>query len=264
VSVTIQPRRTRKNPADRRAASRTAIALPPAISQSIAEQDRAMRQQEFKALGKLLTIITPVGAIEMGHDGPLLGVSFARQELLLLSPWTGIPDRRENSEEFCTACLVTCVDCAGKGRRSCNAVRPIGKPDHQGQNPVAEGEKDPVCDVCQGTLVTDCLICHGKGQRSSGIQNGKTCSVCSGSGRAGTVTRQEQAQFSQGKFGEYEALGPVIRIVFYTLGEGSGLVVVDFRPDAGKRLASLLLSGTKAYFYGGVPVLPPELLPSMQ
>jgi hypothetical protein len=229
---------------------------PLALRELIMEHERIIRHQEYKPLGKLVSLLTAAGAMEFRNAGPMIGVS-AAGDLLLLSSWTGLPELRESSDDFCDACLVKCDTCAGEGKKTCSA------PGCGGAGKLRGGKE---CGECQGSGIAACAACRGTGQRPNGRQDGGTsmaavCTKCGGTERRGKNVKQDLARFAQGEISGMIALGPIVQVTFYTLGQQSRFVQSAIAPDIEQRQASLLLHGARGYFVGGIPLLPPELMP---
>lgn len=243
---------------------------PLALRQLIIEHERLIRHQEYKPLGRLVALVTAAGTMEFRNAGPMIGVS-AAGDLLLLSPWIGLPDLRQSSNEFCDACLVKCDACNGQGKKTCSAPGCGGTGKVRVASPPSSfvGHLTRVslvdCGECNGSGIAACAACRGSGKYPSGRglfgAMASACSQCGGTQRKGKNVKQGLARFAQGEISGMVALGPITEVTFYTLGQHSRFVQTAIAHDIDQRQASLLLNGARGYFIGGVPVLPPELMP---
>jgi hypothetical protein len=281
-SATVTPNRARRahtQPAEESFAAKAADLL----EQTLERQRELMLQREYQVLGTIdfIWVVRESGLIKMDYrkSGPNLAFNSETGDFLLLTSWRGLPELAEPSQP-CTACLGTCGDCHGKGKKPCTLtgcagsgylkVKFIPCPDClgskagktkpkcatcNGRGEVAEPEK---CKGCDENGLAECAPCRGSGKVSTGKANGKTdahdaklqqfvtvpkCNKCSGTGRTAGTKPQDFRQFVNGRLENRVAIGPIQRIVWHTLGTGSMFQQCHIDPDNGGNLMVLLLDG---------------------
>lgn len=255
------------------------------IAEAIAQQDGAIQRGEYSILGQLMLLHTARGRMEFFKNGPLIATLNDRLQLLLVSEWKGLPEKRVLLEEPCPACQVECEQCGGQGKSACQICGGSGLMDGLETCPCIAGgapRPDPACqqgcfglgmrrvtENCmnceQGTAV--CTVCKGTGERASGRRGDAPCAacqrlgraraagssqcrcaeclVCQGHGRKVEMPPQPLEAFAHGRLEGMVALGPIHQVVWHTV-DGSGQIrICDIRPDRDGNLMVLLLRGTK-------------------
>src|SRR5882724_6073648 len=108
-TATVAPNRTRVHPRD-------------PLEQAIDRQRELILQREYQVLGTIdfIWVVRESGLIKMDYrkSGPNLGFNPETGDFLLLTGWRGLPDLAQPSQA-CQACLGTCGDCHGKGKKPC-------------------------------------------------------------------------------------------------------------------------------------------------
>lgn len=224
------------------------------------------------------------GRMDFRRAGPLLGQMRDRNDLLIATEWPKLPALTRALDEPCSACAVTCEECAGKKVSMCQRCGGAGKERRPANcsSCVARGSYDPHCPECKGLPMVEhvecpacigagsrkCNRCNGAGSEGSGIagggRRGKPCPACAGQGKK--ILREEQPleRYAHGQIEGYAALGPVRTIVFHSLEGPARIDICDIRPDANGNLAVVLLEGgpgrePNAYLVGGLPMIRPRL-----
>jgi hypothetical protein len=281
-TATVAPNRTRRahaQPAEESFAAKAADLL----EQNLDRQRELVLQREYQVLGTIdfMWVVRESGLVKMDYrkSGPNLAFNPETGDFLLLTAWRGLPDLAEPSQA-CKACLGTCGDCQGAGKKPCTLtgcagsgylkVKFIPCPDCLGSK---FGKTKPKCGTCGGRgEVADpekckgcdeeglamCAPCRGTGEVSTGKANGKadafdaalqqfvtvpSCTKCKGTGRTAETKPQDWRQFVNGRLGKRIAIGPIQRIVWHTLGVGSVFQQCQISPDHGGNLMVLLLDG---------------------
>jgi hypothetical protein len=269
-SATVAPNRTRVHSAD-------------PLEQSLDRQRELILQREYQVLGTIdfIWVVREEGLIKMDYrkSGPNLGFNPETGDFLLLTAWQGLPDLAQQSHP-CQACLGTCGDCNGKGKKPCTLTGCAGSGHLKVKFGLCPGclggslkRTNPKCRLCNGrgevpqpekckgcdeNGLAACAPCRGLGKVSTGRADGKTdgydpalqqfvtvpaCRECGGTGRKVQTEPQNWKQFINGRLGSRIAIGPIQRIVWHTLGVGSVFQQCHISPDNGGNLMVLLLDG---------------------
>jgi len=285
-----------------RRSNSSSVNVPPvsapieALSTFLTQLREIERRGDFRILGRLsrAQIVRPEGTktIDFRKDGPVLAFATGSEQLIVTTPWQGIPARWDDTEEFCKACLSDCDICGATGKKLCEAYKCGGA----GRVPIPSvicpgddclngglGERNPQCDLCHGTGIfvgtqeckvcagtgkAMCSVCRGTGKRPTGIRGGSTnyrepsCSECKGSKFAHREIPQEIAEFVNARIGEMVALGPLVRFAVDSVGgEGTPPKVYDVTPDSNGQYLAMLIeredleSNPHMFMFGGVLTL---------
>ncbi|MBZ5522253.1 MAG: hypothetical protein LAP21_08425 [Acidobacteriia bacterium] len=266
------------------------------LDQILDRQRELVLQREYQPLGVIdfIFVQRATSALKMDYrkSGPRLGVNLDTGDMLLLTPWQGLPELDADAQP-CTACLATCGDCEGKKKRPCTlagcggsgyvstryVVCPecLGSPGKKtipdcwkcgGRGEVPAPEK---CAGCDEKGLAPCAACKGSGQVSTGRHEGKKdyyddklkqfvtvprCQICNGQGRVVRTQPQDWKQYVHGQLEGKLCFGPVTRIVWHTLGDGARFQSCDITADSRGNLMVLMLEnnqvGARQYLLGGV------------
>lgn len=252
------------------------------LQQVLDRQRELVLQREYQVLGTVDFIWVVRGATSLKMDyrksGPRLAFNPETGDMLVLSTWQGLPDLAQAESQPCTACLATCGDCDGVGKKPCTLAGCAGtgylktkyvpcpdclgsslkktNPDCdecRGRGEVPEPEK---CKGCDEQGMSQCSACRGKGKVSTGRAGGKRdgidpgtrvwtpapiCKSCTGTGRNAKTLPQDWRPFVNGRLGDRIAIGPINRILWHTPGEGSRFQEAQISSDSGGNLMVLLL-----------------------
>lgn len=249
-----------------------------------------VRTQQFRLIGRLsrVQVVRPDGAktIDFRKDGPVLGFALGTEQLVVTTPWNGIPAKWDDTDQFCQRCLADCDVCNATGEKVCEGYKcggsgkvplpmvPCPADDclqHSGQvvpkcaqcggtgNFVPKGD----CKMCAGTGRMTCSVCRGTKKRPTGIKGGSydwrqpACAACGGSRFAHREIPQPLSDFVDARIGSMVALGPIVRFAVDSIGgEGTPPKVFDVQADSnGQHLVILLeheLPGAAVFMIGGV------------
>lgn len=268
--------------------------MNPEVQTAMSERLEAHRRGKYQVIGSLSWVETAHGALRFPvhankHSGPTIGyVTDAEdkpdsQKIIVLTPWEGVPDLQEKTEEFCAACLAVCHVCEGTGSKVCEGVGCGGS----GWVPVMldpgskclicglEGHAGhKVCPMCHGSGKMICSFCRGNKKYSTGIKGGQTdymqprCPECQGAQRHVIHKKQDltphvNALLPDPAKGPIVAIGPIFSFAVDLIDErklefGSPIRVFDVRPDrAGDHLFLLLDPSTSPqwpYLIGGLVI----------
>lgn len=170
---------------------------------------------------------------------------------------------------YVTSRYVPCLDCLGSEKKLTNPKCKTCR----GRGEVPDPEK---CKGCDENGMAQCARCSGSGKVSTGREGGKAegldpqtnqwitpprCQACNGQGRVIKTKSQEWRPFVHGRLAvgndQMIALGPIARILWHTMGEGSRFQSCEISPDRGGNLMVMLLEndqpGARQYLVGGVP-----------
>jgi hypothetical protein len=216
----------------------------------------------------------------------VIGIVPESDQLIVTSPWQGLPAKWDDSEEFCPDCLADCDVCQGRGSKVCEGYQCGGSgkvPTPMEPCPATgcvleTGAINVQCEWCRGrgyiTRTKDCPTCNGSGQmvcsscrgtkrRPTGNKGGSlnwrdpACESCGGSKFKHTEIPQRIEDFTNARIGSMIALGPIVRFAIESVG-GSGVPpqVYDVEPDQNNQGLVLLLEsdrpGAGAFLIGGV------------
>ncbi len=152
-----------------------------------------------------------VKTIDFRKIGPAVAQARTMNQLVIISPWEGIPPHVEVSQQFCKACKAVCDVCLGKGKKACEAPYCGGS----GTQDLPTGKVK--CATCKGSGSAPCSSCRGQGKKATGIKGGSydyrqgLCPVCQGRKFQSQETAKGLTEFSCGTYGGMVALGPIIR-----------------------------------------------------
>lgn|GEM_PF-6144563 len=177
-----------------------------------------IRKGEFDVLGHLSFVnIQPrdpnakAPLIDFRKSGPAIAQARTMNQLVIVSPWEGIPPHVEISEDFCESCLAVCDVCNGKGEKICEAQYCGGS----GTQHLPNGPRE--CVSCKGTGEAPCSSCRGLGNKATGLAAGSydsskgLCPDCHGRKFQSKETIHDPREFACGEYGGMQALGPIIR-----------------------------------------------------
>lgn len=257
-------------------------------------QAAAIQRGEFAIIGQIDFINTARGQMKFEGvaKGPVIARLLDSNQIVLVTPWYGLPDLAEVTKDACPDCRQTCdeckggtrvctyPDCGGEGilkseRVECACTKRLGRPNVncrkcRGAGNVPSGKK---CPCCSGTGKQECPLCEGKGTRSTGRLNGSNdfstaprCPSCQGRRLQFANVPQKIEQFAHGRIEGYLALGPITSMVYHVIAGsadaatmGVRIGVIDVSPDSGGNLMVMLLEseapGAAAHLLGGVPHL---------
>lgn len=250
-----------------------------------------VRTRQFRLIGRLsrVQVVRPDGAaktIDFRKDGPVLGFAIDTEQIVVTTPWSGIPPKWDDTDQFCQDCLADCDVCDATGSKVCEGYKcggsgtvplpmvacpAVGCLEITGHvNPkcaqcggsgmfVPKGD----CPMCAGTGRMTCSVCRGTKKRPTGIKDGRhdwrlpACPACGGSKFAHTEIPQEISGFVDVRIGPMVALGPITRFAVESVGgEGSPPQVFDVQADSNGQHMVILLEherpGAGAFMIGGV------------
>lgn len=248
------------------------------------------RMRRYSMIGRLsrVQVMRPAGAktIDFRKDGPVLAFAVGSEQIIVTTPWPGLPSKWDDTDQFCKDCLSACDVCNATGKKvcegfqcggsgkvplpivACSADECLEKTGHV--NPKCtecggSGNFSPKgdCKMCGGTGVMTCPVCRGSSKRPTGIKDGSVnwkdpaCSSCQGSKFAHTEIPQAISDFVDVRIGPMIALGPIVRFAVESVGgEGTPPQVFDVMADSeGRHMVILLESeqpGAGAFMIGGV------------
>ncbi len=245
------------------------------VQNAIAEQNSLIAAGDYIMLGQVMRIRTDRGYMEFYGAGPLIGRRRDRMDLLMITEWPGLPDKRTATAAPCQHCAVTCEQCEGRKTSRCEICGGAGQRLQQAVcECLAKGGPFPGCDChglgmigkpvecesCKGAKVIACPRCRGTGNEATGLYPPKAgspvCPKCQGQRVVVAIAAQPLTAFLQGNLGGLPAYGP-IRSLIYTAADGSrNIDIVEIDPDRQGNLAVLVLEKqapvTRGYFMGGI------------
>jgi hypothetical protein len=255
------------------------------LEQILDRQRELILQREYQVLGTIdfIWVVRGTGLLKIDYrkSGPRLAFNPETGDMLLLSPWNSLPDLPLPEAQPCQACLGTCGDCQGEGKKPCTLAGCAGSgyvktkfglcPDCLGNSRVqktlpncktckgrGEVPQPEKCKGCDANGQAQCAPCRGLGKVATGRAGGKkdgidaatrtwiaapACKACNGLGRTVQEQAQDWRQFVNGRLGNRVALGPIQRILWHTPGVGSQFQEAQISPDNGGNLMVLLLEG---------------------
>lgn len=275
-------------------ASAPALTEGEALQQMLQQLRDVARAGRFTLLGRLSRVQVArssgndlgVKTMDFRKDGPVIGFAIGTEQIVVTTPWEGLPPKWDDSEEFCPACLSACDVCGATGKKVCEGNKCGGS----GQVPLPmvscpsagclelTGKVKSGCQVCggngmfvpkgkcvmcSGTGQMTCSVCRGTKQRPTGIKGGSTnwreatCVVCQGSKFAHKEIPQSVEDYVDARIGPMVTLGPIVRFAVESVGgEGTPPHVFDVLPDSSGRHMVILLEseqpGAGAFMIGGV------------
>lgn len=274
-----------------------AAMLPAGVSAAQVEQFLQLpqlrdivRMRQFRLIGRLsrVQIVRPAGpkTLDFRKEGPVIGFAIGSEQIVVTTPWPGLPAKWDDTDKFCSECLAACDVCGATGKKVCEGFKCGGS----GKVPLpmipceADGclvlarEINPLCPkcggtghfipkgecpMCSGTGKMVCSACRGTKKRPTGNQGGSydwhqpACAACRGSKFAHTEIPQPLSDFVAARIGPMVALGPIVRFAVDSIGgEGTPPKVFDVEADSnGQHMVILLESeqpGAGAFMVGGV------------
>lgn len=290
------PRRQRRVSTTAPAAVADPVTVAPVIPgaegfQQFLQQLRdIVRTRQFRLIGRLsrVQVVRPEGAktIDFRKEGPVLGFAVGTEQIVVTTPWNGIPSKWDDTDRFCPDCLADCDVCGATGKKVCEGYKCGGS----GKVPLpmvscpaedclgitgqvnlkcaqcgGSGSFVPKgdCQMCAGTGQMTCSVCRGTKKRPTGIKGGSydwrqpACQACWGSRFAHTEIPQEIMQFVDVRIGPMLALGPIVRFAVESVGgEGTPPQVFDVQADSNGQHMVIFLEheqpGAGAFMIGGV------------
>lgn len=248
-----------------------------------------VRTRQFRLIGRLsrVQVVRPEGSkiLDFRKEGPVLAFAVGSEQIVVTTPWPGIPSKWDDTDQFCSQCLAECDVCGATGKKVCEGFQCGGS----GKVPlpmvmckadgclVATKQINPVCTQCHGSgyliAMGDCKMCGGSGQmtcpvcrgtkkRPTGIQGGSynhrlpACSGCGGLKFAHTEIPQPLSDYLAARIGAMVALGPIVRFVVESIGgEGTPPKVFDVVADSNGQHMVILLEheqpGAAMFMIGG-------------
>ncbi len=245
------------------------------VQQAIAEQSQIIAQGQYQMLGQVMRIRTDRGVMEFYGSGPLIGRRHDRMDLVMVTEWPGLPDKRTATAAPCVHCAVKCEQCEGKKASTCELCGGAGERLQQtvcdclktgGPFEACECHgigmigKPHKCAACNGTKTIACPRCRGTGQEATGLYPPKpgspVCPKCQGQRVVVKLAPQQLVAFLQGKLGDMPVYGPIRSIVLVAMDGSRNIDIVEVEPD---RQGNLMVLGldkqanvTRGYFLGGV------------
>jgi len=261
-----------------------------ALEQLLGQLRDVARTKQYALLGRLsiVNIQRPdrVKTIDFRKDGPVLGKIPGTDQLIVTSPWQGLPEKWDSTDEFCPDCLAPCDVCDATGKKACEGYKCGGSGKVPGpteacprkgclkftgkvnlQCALCKGSGNYVpfhdCPMCQASGKMICSSCRGTKRRPTGIRGGSlnwrdpACETCGGSKFNHKNIPQRIDDFVNARVGSMIALGPIVRFVVESVGgSGDPPQVYDVVADANGQHLVLLLeedrTGAGAYLIGGV------------
>lgn len=273
-----------------RAVSKAILAtgIDPALAQFIQRLRDYVRTKNYRLFGTLTTmqVLRETGrhTIDFRRDGMTVAIAADKDDqLLLVTPWSGIPPKWDDSQEFCPVCLAACDVCKGSKTEAC--PKETSLPDQVCQEEGCTGKTGKYnskckpcggtgiikasakCATCKGTGITKCSACRGTGSYPTCVIAGdhsrqdrfrQNCPKCKGSGRAHKEIPVDLHQFVNAQQGTMLFIGPIVRFVIEPVNQGAGIVpqVFDVVPDQSGNLMVMGIEqeapGCGAYLIGGV------------
>lgn len=196
--------------------------------------------------------------IDFRKVGPAIARAHSGNQLVLVSPWEGIPSKLEVSKDPCPDCLAECEYCKGSGRKLCEAFHCGGS----GTAHMPNG--DEKCAVCDGTGKMECSACRGLGKRPTGHEGGNydwqspRCASCHGRQFVNQEVPVALAEFECGRVGPMVTLGPVVRFTVEPIPgpHRAPPLVYDVIPDGNNDGMLIVLESEQtpcqAYLLGGM------------
>jgi hypothetical protein len=282
------PEPRRRRPAEPSVAN---LPVPQTLQAMLQPLHDLMRTRQYTVLGRMTvaSILRDggrVNTIDFRREAPTIAVANESDQLLMVTPWPGIPPKWSESTDFCQSCIAKCDVCVD-GKKACEGfqcggrgtiplpvelcdgpgcTKTMGKfnPSCTQCNGTGNVQKFADCPVCQGTGKMTCGSCRGTGERPTGVQDGNhssadfrkpACNACKGSRFAHHDIPVNINEFVNAREGSMLFLGPVIRFVLDPV-EGGIPQVFDVEPDSQNNGMVIALTsdapGCEAYILGGV------------
>jgi|SRR5579863_2154400 len=231
----------------------------------VLEIDQIIRRHEYDIIGNLSFVNIAVNQEMRLIDfrkggGPAVARARTMDALILVTPWQGIPDKTERTEDFCPTCITDCDICQGIGKKLCEApfcggegIQHLPATHHEGKC-----HNCPKCVACNGTGKSTCSSCRGKGRRATGQVDGKLCGTCAGAQFVIRKTPVNVMDFCLANVGAGIALGPIIKFTVRPIGESrnNSVRAYDVSPDFEQMPMILLLRSKtipcQCYLIGGI------------
>ncbi|MBZ5523577.1 MAG: hypothetical protein LAP21_15190 [Acidobacteriia bacterium] len=220
--------------------ARTGATPEQLLAQTLNRHRELILQREYQPLGVIDFIFVQRGRelvpIDYRKDGPRIAWNGDTGDLLCLSNWLGLPDRKLAIGDPCKACMATCGDCKGKGKKPCTLTNCAGSgwikakfvlcseclggpgkktiPDCWACNGRGEVPEAFKCEGCDDKGLAKCARCDGAGQVPTGREKGRvdgydeksnsfvtapTCKKCNGQGRQVKTEPQPWQAFVNGQ-----------------------------------------------------------------
>lgn len=257
--------------------------------------DGIRRRGEYAILGQVESIDSEKGRVAFFGTGPVIARSTNTDDdggLIVLTPFTGLPEEIELSDRHCTKCLAPCDVCSGKGKVTCSlaqgcrgsgkmkipmgacscTARPRGKGLALKSCKKCNGSGNMVelrvCEGCKGTKTETCNQCRGEGKYATGKKDASTdiraklCTDCNGTQRE--IVRSPQDPALLNTDGAFRVVRGIRRLVWKSMeleakdGQptSSPLQICEISPDSGGQLMSLFIDhASNMYCMHGVPRL---------
>jgi hypothetical protein len=231
------------------------------IAQMIAIRAGQVARGEYAAIGRIMQIHTPAGAIDFRLRGPAFG-RLNDGTLDMLEAWPGPPVILRSTNDLCPACLTKCDECK-RGKRICsygNQLQTCG-----GSGKIKIGKKRTTCASCAGTGKVECRLCNATGKMSTGKLNGSllrsapNCPECEG---YGCRLERELVDITPHISTNHDSvcLGPIRGLLIKPYGDGPNSYPVWWSGSADAQGHSLLMvmkkldAGSRAALLGGILV----------
>jgi hypothetical protein len=188
------------------------------LAQKLQPIREILRTGDYEIKGNLSFVNTQgadgkIKLIDFRKNGPAIAQARSMNQMLIVSPWAGIPSHLEQSAEPCPDCRAVCDVCDGKGLKLCEAPYCGG----DGTQRMPTGDRQCVC--CKGSGYMQCSGCRGTSKRSTGYKGGtyredppqERCATCHGQQFLNREVAIDPHDFSCGNFAGMLALGPLVR-----------------------------------------------------
>jgi hypothetical protein len=231
-----------------------------------------LRVKEYNVMGRLsfVSLIRPDGdkrLMDFRRTGPFLAEAKNVNQVLLVSPWAGLPPHLEASTGPCPDCQSDCQFCHGAEYKACTLRYCGGKGKRHDPEGLMDFSGEEKCPGCNGTGKVKCDGCDGTGLRSTGFKDGAqfdpdarpsqtVCATCQGRRTLRVETSVDMADFEIAKVGASSIIGEIVR--FTVVPEhGRAAFQYDVLPDAlGDGMFVVIEPGPPqmAYMVGGIAV----------
>lgn len=235
------------------------------LESKIAPIQEVLRRNDYEMLGPLsfVNCQTPDGTIhtmDFRQTGPWVAQAQSFSQIVLVTPWEGLPLHVTPTQQPCLACVATCPTCGGTGKKTCEAAfcGGTGKlhlplTHEYVPNGPAICHDCPTCGTCNGTGKATCSKCRGQRKTSTGMKDGATewdeskrdaenrCPECLGRKYHYEEIEIPLTPFIRGRIGRRMILGHVIRFSVHEKPPGRKTFVFDVTPDIYGDLMSIVL-----------------------